>query len=515
MRLLLLSLLFLTLPTPLIYTAPSQALYYSLDPASVREHLAYYRAYPDSAEGQRALQRAWELLSGSSVTQTEDLPALDDADLFSLIQLIQGEKSGDKRALSEETLEAIEVLASHLPNRSLKGYSAKSEEEVLALSNDEVDLARGLLLSQLGKEEEGVRRRYEATLDLMALQVRAYLSPQASPEEKIEALNRFIFYTLRFRFPPRSLYAKDIDTYTFLPSVLDSQEGVCLGVTTLYLCLAQRLDLALEIITPPGHIYLRYKKGEEEINIETTARGIHVPSEHYLGINTRALETRTLKEVIGMAHFNQASVYWQQEKYDLALAAYKKNLPYNPQHPLLIELTGLCHIAQGNEEEGRRLLKELAPEVPEYFVSASPTVQDFLEGKVDAEGIRAIFLHVDHTRESILHKQKALQNVLERFPGFRSGWFHLGITWLQLHRQGEALESFQRLHTLDPSDPTVEYYLSSLYLQRQHFNRAWVHFRQSQALCAARSHSPKALKELKRALVRSCPENLGKVAQPG
>ena len=77
-----------------------------------------------------------------------------------------------------------------------------------------------------------------------------------------------------FRFPPHSLYAKDIDVYTFLPSVLDSRRGVCLGVSILYLCLAQRLDLPLEAMTPPGHIYVRYG---EDLNIETTARGIDVP----------------------------------------------------------------------------------------------------------------------------------------------------------------------------------------------------------------------------------------------
>ena len=98
---------------------------------------------------------------------------------------------------------------------------------------------------------------------------------------------------MRFRFPPHSLHAKDIDIYTFLPSVLDGRRGVCLGVSILYLCLAQRLGLDLEIITPPGHIYVRYQSPEGEmINIETTARGIDIPSERYLGMETRKLQTK-------------------------------------------------------------------------------------------------------------------------------------------------------------------------------------------------------------------------------
>src|SRR6202044_1243325 len=123
----------------------------------------------------------------------------------------------------------------------------------------------------------------------------------ATPQQKIDAINSFIFEEMGFRFPPHSRYAKDIDIYTFLPSVLDSRRGVCLGVSILYLCLAQRLGLNLEMITPPGHIYIRYHEGENIINIETTCRGIHMDSEDYLGINTRCLQMRNIKEVIGLA----------------------------------------------------------------------------------------------------------------------------------------------------------------------------------------------------------------------
>src|SRR5665647_1570782 len=105
----------------------------------------------------------------------------------------------------------------------------------------------------------------------MALQILARLPPKASPQQKILKINELIFDEMRFRFPPHSLYAKDIDVYTFLPSVLDSHRGVCLGVSILYLCIAQRLDLNLEMITPPGHIYVRYRTTDQTINIETTA----------------------------------------------------------------------------------------------------------------------------------------------------------------------------------------------------------------------------------------------------
>ena len=178
---------------------------------------------------------------------------------------------------------------------------------------------------------------YEAMIDLMALQILAKLPEKATPEIKIRAMNRFIFEEMGYRFPPHSIWAEDVDVYTFLPSVLDSRRGVCLGVSILYICLAQRLGINLEMITPPGHIYVRYNDGNKIINIETTARGINLESDTYLGIETRSLQQRNIKEVIGLAHFNQAAVFWHQNEYEKVLNSYRKAQPYLPNDLLLTE----------------------------------------------------------------------------------------------------------------------------------------------------------------------------------
>lgn len=219
---------------------------------------------------------------------------------------------------------------------------------MLALPPEEIDLSRGLLINQFNENKESIRQ-YEASLDLMALQILARLPHGASPITQIQAINRFIFQEMRFRFPPHSLYAKDIDLYTFLPSVLDSREGVCLGISILYLSLAQRIGLPLEIITPPGHIYIRYRDGIKVINIETTARGINLPSDVYLGIDTRRLHERTIKEVIGMAFINQASVAWGLNEYETTTKLYEIAKDYVPNDPLLKFFLGLNYLFIGKK----------------------------------------------------------------------------------------------------------------------------------------------------------------------
>jgi len=494
-------------------------LYNSLDPRSISQLFAFYHLYPDSSEGKQALSNAWELMHShrkekkylegelaciafprAGEKSRLVLPAME---INSIIALVNKQPFETDIHLDEDQLTLIETISDHLSNRRLKGFTVWDKESLTALPSEEIDLARALLLYQFEDDrlEDRLKvRQYEATLDLISLQILARLPLGASHEEKINAINHFIFHEKRFRFPPHSLWAKDIDVYTFLPSVLDSRLGVCLGVSILYLSVAQRLDLPLEIITPPGHIFIRYNSGKSTLNIETTARGIHLPDKVYLGINTRKLQQRTLKEVIGLAFINQASVFWQKDDFETTVELYEKALPYLPNDPLLEMLLGYNYLFVGRFEEGKKLLTKIRDVTFDHAVSKEVTPADFLDGKVNAEGIKAIFSHVDETRKSILDKQKQLRDILNEYPNFRDGILQLAITYLQLGRGQEAHSTLRRYHDLDPTSPLVEYYLATLCLNRFHYQKAWNYLKEAQILTANRHHNPYCLKGLNHAL---------------
>lgn len=460
-----------------------------LDPTSISEALAFYTLYPGTEEGKMALKRASHLLTGSQEHAVDLLiPHLNGGGM-----------------LSPEAKTLIDRLASHLPNRQLKGYRAKSEAEVLALPPHEIDLGRALLLSQLEGQEDLQEQvdRYCALLDVMALHILAELPKDATIKDKIRAMNCFIFEKMQFRFPPHSIYAKEIDLFTFLPSVMDNHLGVCLGVSALYLAVAQRIGLPLEAMTPPGHIYLRAQDEGKEINIETTARGIALPTEGYLNVNTKHIPTHTIKEVVGMTHQNQASLYLQHKRYAEAVQSYQKARLYMQDDPLIKQLLGFCLLFSG-QKEGRQLLKETSSFA--HVIAQETMVDDYLAGNVDQEGIEAIFMSVDETRESILKKQKVLLSTLERFPLFREGLEHLAVTWLQLNRPKEALEVLQKYHAIDPTNPTIEYYLAVIYGERQDYERSWHYLKQAEALTSAHNFHPKALKDVRKELIAICPE---------
>lgn len=486
-----------------------KTLYNSLDPVSVSEHLAFYELYPQTEEGKAALQKAWKLLSGKESFALEEMATqLPKLDVQAIISLVTRQSFDAPVLLNPEQLNAVSTLAARLCNRKLKGFEVWSKEEVLKLEPEQVDIARGLLLFQFDQalDPKAEIEQYEASIDLMALQIAARLSPNAPNEDKIREINHFIFQEMQFRFPPHSLYAADIDLYTFLPSVLDSRQGVCLGVSILYLSLAQRLDLPLEIITPPGHIYVRYNNGSKIINIETTSRGIDMPSELYLGINTRKLQQRNPKEVIGLAFMNQAAVFWSRQDFTQTLALYEKASLFLPNDPLLKMFKGFNLLFVGKHAAGASILREIRHTPFDEAVSPESIPEDYLSGKIDAEGIKAVFLPVDETRASILKKQKELEKILKKHPNYRAGLLQLATTWLQLGRGGEAKEILERYHKLDPHHCVVEYYLTILSIERLDYNQAWNYLKQVQSLVKARNHCPKSLLSLQESLRKISPE---------
>lgn len=482
--------------SPLAASSQLGALLSSLDPSSVSQALALYELYPETNEGKEALHRAMQLLAAEA-----QIPKGVSEKLAPLVLWANRSKA---ESLSEEQLALVERIASLLPNRRLRGYQANSFEELLELSAEEVDVGKALFLSDHSSSKEEMRR-YMAKLDLMAIQVLARVGFDASAREKIEALNQYLFQELHIRFPPHSLYAKDVDVYTFLSSVLDNHLGVCLGVSNLYLALAQRMGLVLEPVTPPGHIYLRYANGEELINIETTARGIHLPTEEYLGVTLGELPPRTYLEVLGMTQVNAASLMLGKGEYQKAALLYDRAAPFLQNDPFISELRGFAHLLSGNEEGLDWLLhaQEMAEEQP---LASRRLAEDYLQGHVNLEGISMIFLEVDETRASILRKQEALLELLEEYPHFRSGLLSLAIGYLQLGRVKDALVPLLKFHELDPENVEVEYYLTVLFAQRFHFEEAWKHLRLAEALTQRKGFTPKILKILRKKLAIKCPE---------
>lgn len=173
--------------------AKIKTLYASLDPNSISEYLAFYQLYPHTAEGKQALQDAWHLLNKNryqeSIVGPFDLQDLSletnphaslSFSIDAIVSLINKEPNDETPKLTSRDLALIDKLCGQLGNRQLKGYKASTEQEIIDLRPNEIDLARGLFLSQLGNSPEATvqLQSYEALIDLMALQILTRLPPK-------------------------------------------------------------------------------------------------------------------------------------------------------------------------------------------------------------------------------------------------------------------------------------------------------------------------------------------------
>ncbi len=126
--------------------------------------------------------------------------------------------------------------------------------ELLARGEDQIDLARACLLiaqdAYPGLDVEG----YLGEIERLAARLRGRLAPQGGAEERVAALNQFLFDELG--------YSGNADHYydprnSYLNEVLDRRTGIPLTLSVLYLEIGRRVGLALQGVSFPGHFLVR------------------------------------------------------------------------------------------------------------------------------------------------------------------------------------------------------------------------------------------------------------------
>lgn len=451
----------------------STTLYNTISPDSLFKQLAYYSLYPKTSEGKKALLQSYQIINKHRhfILKPEHINPLMQLDINAIVSLFL--KQSSHQILPKKDIQMLKFISNHLKHRTRKGYAITTFNQVRSLSEEEIDIARALFLyseNDLSKVES-----YEALLDLMALHISGTFNKNASLEEKIQKMNHFLFIEMNFTFPPHSLWPKNIDTYTFLSSVLDNREGVCLGVSVLYLSLAQRLGIPIDIYTPPGHIFLACPTPTKRINIETTFRGNHLPSKRYLSLECPTLEKRTKRETIGCYLMNLAATQWQYEHYDKAEALYEKAIPFVSDDPKVYFFLAIQKLGLKKEKEAIGLFKK-SKSFKDLDLLLSSTIDDYLNNKVSFEGLKIMFEHVDDKRPTIVNKQNKLLKILEEYPQFRQGWYHLAVTYMQLNKLDQAYSHLQRCHQFFPTHPTFLYYLTEIALQQHRVIDAFCYY---------------------------------------
>lgn len=136
------------------------------------------------------------------------------------------------------------------------GVSLESFTELLARDDVRIDLAHACLMIAQDAYPKLDVERYLGEIERMAMRLRGHMPQALQPEERVAALNEFLFGEMG--------YAGNTETYydprnSYLNEVMDRKTGIPITLSVLYMALGRRVGLPLEGVSFPGHFLVRLR----------------------------------------------------------------------------------------------------------------------------------------------------------------------------------------------------------------------------------------------------------------
>ena len=148
---------------------------------------------------------------------------------------------------------------------SLQPFAEAVERE------EHIDLARACLMIAQDAYPSLEVDHYLGEIERLALRLRGRMPETSAAEERIVALNEFIFDELGFRgnadeyYDPRNSY---------LNEVIDRRTGIPITLSILYMELGRRVGLPLEGVSFPGHFLVRVRVRGGMLVLDPFAGGV-------------------------------------------------------------------------------------------------------------------------------------------------------------------------------------------------------------------------------------------------
>ena len=172
--------------------------------------------------------------------------------------------------------------------------------------------------------------------------------------------------------------ADDDPRFFLLPWVITSRRGTCLGLSALYLVLAERLQLGLDGLMLPGHFFVRTRAPAAR-NVELLRRGETMPDAWYRTKYGPWPETTgadaspgsyfrpvTISELVGVHWYNAGNHYRRvgelasaERDYERAAAAFPTLAEAHASLGSLRQLRGALAKAEASYREAARLRPDL------------------------------------------------------------------------------------------------------------------------------------------------------------
>jgi regulator of sirC expression with transglutaminase-like and TPR domain len=297
--------------------------------------------------------------------------------------------------------------------RTIKGLTVRTLDELSPLTDDEIDIATGALLASAELEPSLDVEKYLRLLDSMAIELGKELEGVISPELVAYRFREYIFSRWKFSPPPKELPAIE-PRYMRLDKVLETKVGNCSGMSLLYLSLAERLGVPLSMVSIPpysniekAHAFVRYIGKSRALNIETMSYGLVVPDSFYtvrfrnaIPMRPESFQTPLSKKQVIATVLDCFGTYFSEKDDKIAMALLKKSLSLWPEEVTALSELGSAQLRTGRTEQGLANL-ERALEISPRDVCASLALIGYYAKIEECDkgveiGRRFLSFHPDH-----------------------------------------------------------------------------------------------------------------------
>ncbi|MHC4270085.1 MAG: tetratricopeptide repeat protein [Planctomycetota bacterium] len=354
-------------------------------------------------------------------------------------------------------------------------------QDLINADNESIDIAEVSLL--IAKEEYSEIKivDYIECVEWYARLLRARISEVDGPKSIVKIINEFLFDELDFNYVQTG-NLEDL----YLNKVIDRRKGNCVGLSILYLSIAERLKLPLFGVNVPEHIFIRYDDGNQKINIETGHKGMALSDTFYVTHSIERFDKESVeqgcylqdlnkKEVISNILLNRSKIRRAGGDHKGALGDCKKSILLNPKNPgaycnrgVVYEKMGLIAEAIKDYSMAISLNRKYASA---YYNRGSIYGVDGRYGKAIEDFNVAISINpkftLSYLNRAIAFKKmgnvdNAIQDydkIIEIDPDYAQAYCNRGVAFAEAGRLDDAINDLNKAIELDP-------YLSDAYFSR-------------------------------------------------
>ncbi len=306
-------------------------------------------------------------------------------------------------------------------------------EKTLTLTDQEIDLAKTVLLISRHRDPTLDLSRLNAELDRLTDSVKAKLATASTPEEIVQSFRETIHQKAGYRYTDR-VDAQGIPldpAELFVHGMLESKRGYCMNLSLLYLIIADRLNVPLFGVPLPNHFLVRYVSGNTRINIEATEGGVSFPDSFY-------------QKRFGLKKDPGSGFFMQNIGKKSTLGSYFSNV-------------------------GMVYYKSQQTESAIFYLDLSTRINT---GSIEAHNNLAnIYSETGQMKKAIGHYQLALKTD----PNDLSTLYNLGLAYKQSSQTDKAIEAFLQVVQIDGFYGPGHRALVNLFMARRQYFGALLH----------------------------------------